>query len=496
MAATEELKQLYLDLLENYPNGLSNTSIAKFNPWRERIAQWANLDDHDVYVVSAGTRPGNLPIRLTQGRATTNKKRLGVGVINAFEHSDGLAKARAALRASWEYRTQGRAFYSAIAIIVVVDDTPDFYTMVEEESSTVGQSLQRHFPNIEITRVDDIPSPQDSGGFFEEPEGWQDGDEEVGLYTLPPHSSSSPLTLPLQTILHGCPGSGKSFELAKQSATASKTISIAFNPDTTYSDFVGVYRPFPIFKRSEDVFYTSAGEAFTDGEPYITYQFVPGPFVEAYCYAVLNPGHQIVLIIDELSRANASLVFGDMLQLLDRNSSSAEIGYSTYKILPKPEIQDYLIRHSASTDGFMRLPPNFYIWATMNRSDQNARQIDAAFLRRWVKRHMTFSAPSAYGSTLVDLPGGAKIEWDVLRGRINERLINFAQEDKFIGPYFLSSATLSDKSQVAEDLLGYLWNDVLRARAREFFAYATLSEVLNSWTKGANNPFRDVSLEP
>lgn len=301
-----------------------------------------------------------------------------------------------------------------------------------------------------------------------------------------------PSDISIQTLIHGCPGSGKSYMLTQWAGQVSKHIPVVFHPETTYADFMGVFRPYPVYDPEVNHLVTASGAVFEEGQPYITYKFVPGPLLEAYCFAVSNPEESVALTIEELSRANASLVFGDTLQLLDRDDS----GRSSYTITPKPEVYDYLLRHQlieAGREGIC-FPPNLFIWATMNRSDQNARQLDAAFLRRWTKLYLSFEEPSAYGNDKVAVPGGS-LEWDELRARLNEKLIGLSPEDKFIGPYFLPRRALGNRDEFAEDLLGYLWNDVLKTRAPEFFKYRTLSTVLKVWREGSDNPFREISLD-
>jgi hypothetical protein len=186
-------------------------------------------------------------------------------------------------------------------------------------------------------------------------------------------------------------------------------------------------------------FVTSTGRPFDRGEPYVTYCFVPGALLDAYCFARLNPDHRVALIIEELSRANASLVFGDMLQLLDRSDDAAKAGWSPYGLRPKPEVRDYYLIENGvdvGSDGEMKFPPNLFIWETMNRSDQNARQLDAAFLRRWEKRYLSHRTKSDHGDLLDPTPVG-DIRWDVLRSLINDALLKLRiPEDKLVGPYF------------------------------------------------------------
>jgi hypothetical protein len=206
------------------------------------------------------------------------------------------------------------------------------------------------------------------------------------------------------------------------------------------------------------------------------------------------------LIIEELSRANASLVFGDMLQLLDRSDDAAKAGWSPYGLRPKPEVRDYYLIENGvdvGSDGEMKFPPNLFIWETMNRSDQNARQLDAAFLRRWEKRYLSHRTKSDHGDLLDPTPVG-DIRWDVLRSLINDALLKLRiPEDKLVGPYFSKKASLSSRERVADDLLGYLWNDVLRTQAREFFAPSlpSLADVIRAWTTGSENSFAKLELK-
>src|SRR3546814_15005515 len=87
-------------------------------------------------------------------------------------------------------------------------------------------------------------------------------------------------------------------------------------------------------------------------------------------------------------------MFGDILQLLDRAEEGPIEGYSEYEIEARPDIRSWLlfneIWNAEVAPGNLRLPPNLYIWATMNRADQNARKLDSAFLRRWDKVYLSY----------------------------------------------------------------------------------------------------------
>jgi len=318
----------------------------------------------------------------------------------------------------------------------------------------------------------------------------------------PNESGQFPLDQPLQLIVHGCPGSGKSHLLQETASHAHFTVRTVFHPSTKYTDFVGGLRPESVYLVGEDKTFIGA-ENELPGEPYVQYVVRPGPLLRAYRLACLHPTLSVVLLIEELSRAVASEVFGDMLQLLDRHDTAGDklCGYSEYEIEPQPDVRAWLrmngIRHDMVAAGNMRFPPNLYIWATMNRSDQNARQLDSAFLRRWSKRYLSYLVAGAYDSAQVRY-GGAIVTWGELRSSINERLrsLEGIPEDKFLGPYFLSERELADPRAIYEDIWGYIWNDVLKSRATHFFDGAeTFAELQKVWNDGAGRPIGVLGTE-
>ena len=468
---------------------LSKTGVGRFKSLIDEIANHLSIAKDQVYVVSCA-RPNNLNIRLTQGAAQHRHNVFGLGVIPNPKKDT----VKGGLKAAKSFIGPGNAQYDAVGVAVVENGRWVISGIVEAAGSGIANKFSLDFPNLVVeTVVQNSPAPPTATTT----QPLLGGDSRFSLrFQIAEEERKPRSNLPVQVLIHGCPGSGKSFEAVEWAKTVSKYATVVFHPETTYSDFVGVFRPFPVYKITNDKFITSSGDFFTDGEPFITYRFVAGPLLEAYCYAIANPNDSVAIIIEELSRANASLVFGDMLQLLDRVTDGVDTGKSTYEIYPKAEIQEFLHRYGVNNNahGSMRFPANLHIWATMNRSDQNARQIDTAFLRRWTKRHMSFNLPCVYGSAKVSCPNNIEIEWDELRSKINGRLVEFVPEDKFIGPYFLSKSSLSSVTTVAEDLLSYLWNDVLKTRSKEFFVFQTLSEVISAWQAGSTNPFRNIEL--
>ena len=317
------------------------------------------------------------------------------------------------------------------------------------------------------------------------------------LDTEPNPKGVFPLTKSLQRILHGCPGSGKSYTLNQDAEDAHFVIRTVFHQDTRYADFIGGLRPESVYKLDEDETVTFFGATeVLPGEPYVQYVVYPGPMLKAYHLACSYPDKSVVLIVEELSRAQAANAFGDIIQLLDRDEDTASEKYncSAYELEPRPEIRSWIVSkkvaHAEVSAGNIRFPPNLYIWATMNRADQNAKQLDSAFLRRWNKQYLSFRSAGEFDSILT-LYGGTKVSWGELRSAINTKLLDIGgiAEDKLIGSYFLPQNSLSDGYIIYEDLWGYIWNDVLKNRASDFFngikSFAELSQV---WDNGNGSP--------
>lgn len=167
-----------------------------------------------------------------------------------------------------------------------------------------------------------------------------------------------------------------------------------------------------------------------------------------------------LLIIEELNRANAASVFGDVFQLLDRDKE----GKSSYSVTTSEEVRDYLAHefyHKRFEEcdetqkkecSSLCIPPNMYIWATMNSADQGVEVLDTAFKRRWDFEYIGINDSSDDSSDDIDFKDynipvnlNQTVNWDKLRSKINDVLSDkcYVKEDKLLGPYFLSKPLLS-----------------------------------------------------
>ena len=259
-------------------------------------------------------------------------------------------------------------------------------------------------------------------------------------------------------IFYGAPGTGKSHKILTEECQDAEKVVTVFHPDTQYSDFVGALKPMM--------------EKDGNGNSVVTYQFRPGPFTNALVKAKSQPDKHICLVIEEINRAPAAAVFGELFQLLDRN----ENGGSAYKIdAADPDMLMYINEQfrAAGTSEIAQLeiPANLSIFATMNSSDQAVMPLDTAFKRRWSFEYLEidFTNP-AVPKTAIELRtknGLFSIEWPALAEIINDELSEKGiTEDRLIGPFFLNPKELGNstlaKNAINGKLFVYLWDDVLR----------------------------------
>jgi hypothetical protein len=253
-------------------------------------------------------------------------------------------------------------------------------------------------------------------------------------------------------IYYGAPGTGKSYEIDGV-VDNKKYVSTVFHPDTQYSDFGGCLKP------------SMNG---TDVE----YKFREGPFCKALKLAHENQDEHCYLVIEEINRASAAAVFGEIFQLLDRESD----GSSKYRIdINDPDMLSYLSANAPSviSNGQLRLPRNLSIYATMNSSDQAVMPMDTAFKRRWKFKYKPIDFSKCAEGTL-KIPRAEctfSISWKGFAESVNSILVEQEiPEDRLLGPWFLKTEEIVDVDSAAEALSGklfmYLWDDVLRHAQR------------------------------
>lgn len=295
---------------------------------------------------------------------------------------------------------------------------------------------------------------------------------------------------PLQQIFYGAPGTGKS-HIIKEKTEGESVIRTTFHPDSDYSTFVGAYKP----TTKEVILRDLAGHPIEENgetlkEDKIVYEFVPQAFLQAYVEAWKyyfnaseneEPKAQF-LVIEEINRGNCAQIFGDLFQLLDRNTA----GFSDYPINADKDMEKQLAKMFREFENqeipmadsinaqygkdvvsdvvlgkILLLPNNLYIWATMNTSDQSLFPIDSAFKRRWDWKYVPIS--DAKKGWKIEVNGMLYDWWQFLQ-KINDKIEAATySEDKKLGYFFCKAkGGIIDAETFVGKVLFYLWNDVFK----------------------------------
>lgn len=297
----------------------------------------------------------------------------------------------------------------------------------------------------------------------------------------------------LQQIFYGAPGTGKSFEINRLTQ-GMDVIRTTFHPDSDYSTFVGAYKPTSIEVPVRDVtgkVIVENGQKVTENR--IVYEFVEQSFLQAYtkawlAYANKAEGEEAkeqYLVIEEINRGNCAQIFGDLFQLLDRNS----LGFSDYPITADKDMKKQLAKafkgisiadaerinsiyrkdviSQVLTGDILLLPDNLYIWATMNTSDQSLFPIDSAFKRRWDWKYVPISeGRDEFGKKLgykIEVNGKKYDWWNFIEKINNEIGEQMKSEDKKLGYFFCKAQNgIISSDAFVSKVIFYLWNDVFK----------------------------------
>ncbi len=146
-------------------------------------------------------------------------------------------------------------------------------------------------------------------------------------------------------ILQGAPGTGKTYTALNIAEKFKNVKFTQFHAETSYSDFVYGIKP------------DTASNT-------LIYKDNPGVLYEAIKEA--NTGKDVLLIIDEINRANLSNVLGPVFYLFEKNTGDNR----KYKI----KIGDIEID---------KLPETLYVIGTMNTADKSLAVVDFALRRRF-----------------------------------------------------------------------------------------------------------------
>lgn len=203
-----------------------------------------------------------------------------------------------------------------------------------------------------------------------------------------------------QLILQGPPGTGKTYiarRLADFVAAGGPVLLTQFHPGTSYEDFIQGLRPDP-----------------EDPSRFIVKD---GPFLGAARIAQENPETTVVMVIDEINRANIPAVFGELYFLLEYRDQEITLNYG----------------------GTTSLPSNLLVIGTMNTADRSITALDAALRRRFFIRDLRPGKTPVDGVLRNYLATRKDQSW--LADLLDEANSLIADRDQHIGPSHLMGET-------------------------------------------------------
>ncbi|MCL9770406.1 AAA family ATPase [Flavobacterium sp. HXWNR69] len=280
-------------------------------------------------------------------------------------------------------------------------------------------------------------------------------------------------------IFYGAPGTGKSYKVDKiiENLDSHYYERITFHPEYDNASFIGGYKPI--------------SDKDSAGNDTIKYKFVPQAFTNIYERAWQDLENPYFLVIEEINRGNCAEIFGEIFQLLDRNSS--------YTVTPSKELKEYLINEAFEDENHLgivnglKLPPNLSILATMNTSDQSLFPMDSAFKRRWDWEYVPICYEVFYLDENnkkqkndsfdfeINIEDGKKYSWIKFIEKINLNHIKVNPSlgmDKCIGNYFIKpdNGNVISLKPFVNKVIFYLWNDVFKDEDNKVFEENTSYE--------------------
>ena len=279
-------------------------------------------------------------------------------------------------------------------------------------------------------------------------------------------------SFPLNTILFGPPGTGKTWE------AVSRAVAIVDNEDPAElaeaENREEVKARFEELREGERVEFVTfhqnyTYEDFIEGivpvldRKDLLYELRDGVFKRISSRAHKHPNERHVLIIDEINRGNIAKIFGELITLVEPSKRS---GGDDAAAVTLPYSQESF-----------SVPGNLYLVGTMNTADRGIALLDTALRRRF---DFIEKMPDV-GLVEVDIEG---VDGQAMLTAMNERIRVYLDREHQIGHTYLIGVTTID------DLAETFQRRIMPLLQEYFYDdWAKIRSVLN------NNPFiREVEI--
>lgn len=281
-------------------------------------------------------------------------------------------------------------------------------------------------------------------------------------------------------VLEGAPGVGKTWYANQIALNYDSYLFTQFHAETNYVDFIGGIKP----QLNSNT---------------LIYQYEEGIFTQAILKALEDHKKKVLLIIDEINRANLANVLGPVFYLFEKNTDirNAEIALQINNNI-KRKVDSYFIvsdtnketdlKSETETSGkkickiegneilLKKLPENLHVLSTMNTADRSLAVVDFALRRRffWVPLF-----PQA-------IIGNNKMLFDLINfNRISSMFEKYASDEELnLQPgqsYFLYNNKILFKDRLKNEIMPLIkeyFNEGFLSKMKEEFSqyYTEITE--------------------
>jgi len=268
-------------------------------------------------------------------------------------------------------------------------------------------------------------------------------------------SNLSSIDISQQKIIFGVHGTDKRSKIIQEYVGKAKYFDVTFHSGTTYESFIGEIR--------QD----------SDGQ-----SFLPKSFAKAYKTAWEQPKSPCFIVIQNINGGDSSKIFGDLMQSLARN----EKGYSSAPVEVNLVIGKWLTEEFSNNcsikDLFKSiyesyetveafdyskiiLPPNLYIYATMNTGNNDISTMDSSFKRLWEWEYSPIDYYKA-NYIMIELSDDLCYYWGDFIEKVNKVILEITgSEKKLMGHHFVNPRNkIISIKEFKSKVISYLWLEV------------------------------------